>query len=242
MNNGPSEENLIMLLVMGGVAFGLLLAVVIGSICSWLAARAVAAVPVEQRRIQPSAIWGIQVLSWLIMIVSGGTTYLLAVNPEPSDAVLYGNLALSVTFGLLQSVWIWWVGIALPRSFEAAFGSYEGDPGVPDCNHGRTLGLAMLAVYTVFFAVSQVATFAMGGGNPVADVRRQMAQQQDPDLAQQIPQMVVGCANAILGVAYMVLLIIFLVSITRSRRALLDLQYETSTGPDDDRLAPPASY
>ena len=106
----------------GGVAAILILGVVLVSVLmTHFTARAVAVVPVEQRRIQPGMIWGLTVVSCIVSALTIGLPIIL-MNWESKDAAAFAwvLVVLQVVLIAVNMLWIWWVGIGVPGSFSNA--------------------------------------------------------------------------------------------------------------------------
>ena len=178
---GGPDEAVISSVIAAGAVVGLIVTVSLGALCAYLASRAVSAVPVEQRRIQPKVIWGILALSWVFTLGSAGATVLLSRNPEASQGVVWGSFVLQILVGLLNLVWVWRVGIDLPRSFQAAFEAYDGAEPASD-DRGRGIGRWMIAMYTSSGVLGLVLLVMNAGTNPIDAARAGL----DPSLGKEV--------------------------------------------------------
>ena len=66
--------------IVGGVVLGLVVNIIVGALCGFFTARAVAVVPPDRRAIVPSAIWGLLALGWALSIAASATTIFLVLN------------------------------------------------------------------------------------------------------------------------------------------------------------------
>ena len=281
---GGPDEAFISSMIAAGAVLGLIVTVALGALCAYLASRAVSAVPVEQRKIQPKVIWGILAISWVFMLGSTAATILLSRNPEAGQGLMWGSFVLQILVGIFNLVWVWRVGLDLPRSFQAAFETYDASEPASD-DRGRGIGRWMIAMYTISGVLGLVLLVMNAGTNPidaaragldpslgkeVANSTSAQTTETDPDSAAEstsgsasegassktsaadttgtsqelsqedldammasVPQLVLSCGAGLFSLVYVILLIIFFVTVLRQRRELLELQYH-DTHPSHD--------
>ncbi len=149
-----------------------LVLIIIHVVITHFTARAVAVVPVEQRRIQPGVIWGLTVAACVLSaIVTIGPAFTIDAASTSGDVFTWGFIVLQVVLLAVNMVWVWWVGRGVPGSFSTAFQAYEGDAGVPAGDHGRSLGRWMIAIYTIMGVVSLI-TISLAGPTNLAEEMR----------------------------------------------------------------------
>ena len=132
-----------------------------------------------------------------------------------------------------------WVMIRVPASLKAAFAAHP-EPTSPQGDHGRLTGIWIAVLGVASGVVGVVGGLVVGQKNPLNEVQRSMAMQHGVDSPFDLPasQMVMGCAMSILGLAMIVLLVIFLVQVSKARGSLLRLQDEARNPVPS---APPAA-
>ena len=215
------------------MSVGTLVTLVLLGIVAWLITRAVSVIPREQSGINVGRFWGLFVL-WLLMNVAlvpiAALTYQQDGDGGPSPLVPICQFVVGVF-----TVWgIFWIALRVPAAFKTAFASYS-EQMVSMGNHGRIQGLCLAILAAVATIGSFVGSLALGLGNPLSVLQRQTDGMTGVSPGIQPGELVLSCGSGILGIAMLVLMIIFLVQITNSRTALLRLQHETedpsSPGP-----------
>lgn len=242
---GPNPETFFMAAIVGGVVLGLVVNIIVGALCGFFTARAVAVVPPDRRAIGPSAIWGLLALGWALSIAASATTIFLVLNLDTAPAFLAPvALATQIAYTLLQVVWTGWIGLGIPKSFTAGFEAYGDDPRVPIGDHGKGLGLWMTAMFVIASVFGLVATISQG--DPAREIRRAREAMDQQGTGPATPpdfnpvEILTGCGSALFWIVCLVLFIIFLVTITKQRGAMLELQ---RGDPDDEfygRETPPS--
>ena len=207
--------------MIGGIA--LTMAVV--AVIVWLISRAVKVIPLEHHRFSTGRLWtfyGVWVFLNIGLIILAAATY----DADGSD------WQYSVAQLLVQAYMtgcIFWVMLKVPAAFSAAFATYSPEV-VPPGDHGRLVGLSYAILSLVSVVLLMITSFAMGQGNPLTMLKKQLAMQQEADSPFAMPAGEIGmaCGGGVLGIVSLVLLIIFIVKISTSRGALLKLQHEAA--------------
>ena len=213
----------------GGIASmigGVLFTIAFVAVIVWLISRAVTVIPREHHRFSAGRLWtfyGVWVLLNIGLII-------LAVATYDADGGEGPDWQYSVAQLLVQAYMtgcIFWVMLKVPAAFSSAFATYSPEM-VPPGDHGRLVGLAYAILSLVSVVFILVTSFVMGQGNPLTMLRNQLSVQQESDspLAMQPGEIAMACGSGILGIVSLVLLIIFVVMISKSRGALLKLQHE----------------
>ena len=172
------DESAIQAIAGVAMALGICVSIVVTALIAHFTARAVKAVPVEQRRIQPGMIWGLTVVYWVLSIAVVGVTAMTIRESKDAEMFAWVLIVLQVVLLAVNMVWIWWVGVGVPGSFSNAFQGYEGEADVPAGDHGRSLGRWMIAIYTIIGVLSLVTIALAGPSNPAREMRAQFADSQ----------------------------------------------------------------
>ena len=208
--------------MIGGVVFAMgLVAVFV-----WLILRAVMVIPREHHRFSAGRLWTFYGV-WGFLNVG---LIILAVATFDAEGGEGSDWPYSVAQLLVQAYMtgcIFWIMLEVPAAFRTAFATYPPEV-VPASDHGRIVGLsyAILSLVSVVFML--ITSFAMGQGNPLMMIRKQLSSQQEANSPFAMPagEIAMGCGGSILGIVSLVLLILFIVKISASRKALLKLQHE----------------
>ena len=230
-------------LLMGMVSMlgGLLFMAALGAVIAWLIARAVKVIPPEVRRIGPSIVWGLY-FAWVLLaaVLVAFTFFAYDPNADEESVLLFPIVQIPVqVFGMVATCWVMF---GVPASFTAAFAAHP-DSGASGGDHGRLIGLSIAMISVVTGVATSIGNLIMGQANPLREVKRSMAMQQAMYSPFDVPvgQMVMGCGMSILGIVLIVLLVIFLVRISKSRGALVRLQRGALVRLQDDLRTPPTS-
>ena len=205
---------------------GMALTMAVVAVIVWLVSRAVNVIPREHHRFNTGRLWTFYGV-WVFLNIG---LIILAVATYDADGGDGSDWQYSVAQLLVQAYMtgcIFWVMLKVPAAFSAAFATYSPEV-VPPGDHGRLAGLSYAILSLVSLVFLLIASFAMGQGNPLTMLRNQLSVQQESDspLAMQPGEIAMACGSGILGIVSLVLLIIFVVMISKSRGALLKLQHE----------------
>ena len=184
------------------LAIGILVGLCLGGLWAWLHARVIVSIPEADRRVRPRRFW---VLFVATVLASIG----LAVSRQQAAFAEDGILEVSVwTIGLelaASALWlalVWYVCLGIPRGLGAADSDPSSGVGGPD--HGRRIGVAIGVITTITVVVSLSSSayiWSVGGVQPQSGT-----------------VIGLGCGSTLLGIAWLVLTIVFLVAINRPPR------------------------
>ncbi|MEE2971751.1 MAG: hypothetical protein VX672_01375 [Planctomycetota bacterium] len=203
----------------GGVmlVIGILVGLCLGGLWAWLHARVIVSIPEADRRVRPRRFW---VLFTATVLASIG----LAVSRQqvalPEDAILKVSpwtIGLELVASVLWVVLVWYVCLGIPRGLEAAHSDPNSGIGGPD--HGRKVGVALGVITTITVVVSLSSStyiWSIGGVQPQSGTLIGL-----------------GCGSTLLGIAWLVLTIVFLVLVhgPGRRPAVVDPLLAERTAP-----------
>ncbi|MBC03667.1 MAG: hypothetical protein CMJ34_10265 [Phycisphaerae bacterium] len=240
-NNGMDPESIALVFMFVIMGVTILMVAGIGAVVFWLFSRAAAVIPLEQRRIGPGAIWGLYG-AWMLAAIGVMSYGIITSDPE-GGAESGGFLPfVQMIADLVFIASTAWIMTGLPAGFAAAFSSYSPER-VPAGGHGRVLGVWLIIIAVATGVTNLVGNLVFDMGNPFDQMQDSMEMQQGAGspLGVATGQLIMGCGQSILGIVSMVLLIVFIVTITRSRGALLKLRHEDENpAPSTPPAAPPA--
>lgn len=181
---------------------GILIGGVLGGVWAWLHSRVVVAIPQAHRRVHPRTFW-------MLFAATALASVALAIFRQqfqpPQDGVMRVALWTIALELLASAFWItlvWYVCRGIPTGLAAMH--RESNPEGPLLDHGRNIGVAVGVLTTIAAAASLSTSLYVWsvGGVP----------------AQSGVLVGVGCGSSLLGIAWLVLTIVFLVTISRSAR------------------------
>ena len=207
---------------------GMALTMAVVAVIVWLVSRAVNVIPREHHRFNTGRLWTFYGV-WVFLNIG---LIILAVATYDADGGDGSDWQYSVAQLLVQAYMtgcIFWVMLKVPAAFSAAFATYSPEV-VPPGDHGRLAGLSYAILSLVSLVFLLIASFAMGQGNPLTMLQKQLAMQQDAASPFAMPagEIAMACGGGVLGIVSLVLLIIFIVKISTSRGALLKLQHDAA--------------
>ena len=202
------------------LVIGILVGVGLGGVWAWLHARVVVAIPEADRRVRTRRFWGLYTATVLVSIGLAVSRHQAAYYEDAIIRVSLWTVGLELFASALWLTLVWYVCVGIPRGLAAMHSA--SNPG-GDLDHGRKTGVAVGVITTITVVISLSSStyiWSVGGVQP-----------------QSGPVLGLGCGSTLLGIAWLVLTIVFLVTINRSaarRPAAIDPSVAA-------RVAPPRS-